>query len=189
LLGRHPDALVRAVSVRSPKMGETGWTLRDRMPSDVDELVAVAARVRAVDGYPVYLPGDDYRRFLTTPDPLAAWVVEMQDRIVAQVALNPRSLRAVMEVVRAAGIVEEVGVVGRLLVDPSVRRQGLGRRLLDRARCEAIAQRRVPVLDVVASASAAVGLYQREGWIDIGRVAFDLPDAESIEVIVFRGPR
>jgi hypothetical protein len=50
--------------------------VRPRRSSDLDELVELAARVRAMDDYPLYLPDNDFGRFLTEPNPLAAWVAE-----------------------------------------------------------------------------------------------------------------
>jgi GNAT superfamily N-acetyltransferase len=84
-----------------------------------------------------------------------------------------------------------VAFVARLLVEPSARRCGIGARLLDHARSEAIARDLVPMLDVVdtPSASAAISLYRREGWQQVGRTTFKLPDGHDLEQLVFRAPR
>ena len=47
--------------------------VRRRTDVDLDALAQVVARVRAADDYPTYLPGDDYHRFLTRPEPLEAY--------------------------------------------------------------------------------------------------------------------
>ena len=46
-------------------LGQNGVVLevRLRTSSDMDELVELASRVRAVDGYPVYLPEGDFTDF------------------------------------------------------------------------------------------------------------------------------
>jgi ribosomal protein S18 acetylase RimI-like enzyme len=161
--------------------------IRPRSSSDLNELVDVAARVHAVDGYPAYLPGRDFYRFLTDPGPLAAWVAEDDGRIVGHIAVNSHSHRAVMEVVRRAGIPGRVGVVARLLVDPGVRRQGVGAALLEQAREHIVCLGRIPVLDVVASATPAVSLYQDAGWRKIGEALFVVP-GHAITELIFAAP-
>jgi GNAT superfamily N-acetyltransferase len=153
----------------------------------MDELVDLALRVRAVDGYPLYLPKEGLRRFLTDPSPLAAWVAEDAGRIVGHVAANPRSHRAVMHLLRSAGVDGEVGVIARLLVDPGARRQGTGAKLLDQARSHLVSLELAPVLDVVASSSPAISLYKSTGWIEIGEVTFEVP-GQTIRELVFLAP-
>jgi len=159
--------------------------VRPRTDADLDALEQVAARVRAADDYPTYLPGDDYRRFLTRPAPLEAWVAEWDGRVCGHVALTERSSPAVVEVLRQAGVAGTLGVVARLLVDPDVRRRGIARSLLQTARTAAVAEQRVPVLDVVDSHHAAVALYRRSGWVELGRAAVTLPDGRELHELVF----
>jgi hypothetical protein len=59
-------------TVVSGRLG--GMQVRKRRGGDLLELVAIAARVHRADGYPIYLPEADLVRFLTRPEPLAAWV-------------------------------------------------------------------------------------------------------------------
>jgi GNAT superfamily N-acetyltransferase len=141
--------------------------IRPRSPGDMADLVELAAAVRAVDNYPVYLPDDDLARFLTHPTPLAAWVAEFAGRLVGHVATNSSSNQPVMDVIRAAGISAEIGVVARLLVDPGLRRTGIATQLLEQARLSIASLGRMPVLDVVAS-SPSVALYRRAGWRELG---------------------
>jgi GNAT superfamily N-acetyltransferase len=142
-------------------------------------------RVRALDGYPVYLPDGDFHRFLTRPAPLASWVVEVDGSVVGHVALNSKSHPGAMEVIRTHGITGEVGVMARLLVDPLARNRGFGALLLDQARAEAFAMGRTPVLDVMSTARNAVSLYQATGWLEIGRCRFTPSDLSPVEEIVF----
>lgn len=162
--------------------------LRDRTPQDLPELAAVGARVRAVDGYPVYLPRGDHLAFLTSPVALAAWVAEGDDGLAGHVALNATTSAAVTGAIRAAGIDGDLGVVSKLLVDPVRRRHGVAALLLDRARRHADELGRVPVLDVIATSAAPIARYRREGWIELGRVAFTFPDGLAVEELVFRAP-
>ena len=159
--------------------------LRERTAEDLPALAAVAARVRTNDGYPAFLPRDDYTTFLTRPAPLRAWVVQIGDAIAGHVAITAETSVPVMQLIRDRGVVGDLAVVARLLVDPDHRRKGLGSLLLDRAEREAVASGRVPVLDVVSSSAAAIALYRRAGWRDIGRTSFTFPDGSSIEETVF----
>jgi GNAT superfamily N-acetyltransferase len=150
------------------------------------DLLELATMVRAVDDYPVYLPDDDLLRFLTVPTPLAAWVAEVAGRLVGHVATNSHSNQPVMDVIRAAGIRGEVGVVARLLVDPGMRRTGIATQLLEQARHSIASLGRSPVLDVVAS-SPAVGLYRSAGWRELGTATFRVP-GQTISELVFASP-
>jgi GNAT superfamily N-acetyltransferase len=163
--------------------------VRERHDNDFDQLVAVAARVRAVDQYPIILPDGDFNRFLTRPKPLAAWVAVRDERLVGHVALNAETSRPVMELV--AGLTTELPpvYVARLLVDPGARREGVGRTLLEHARRAAVDSGHSPLLDVVDTpdTTAAISLYRRDGWEEVGRVSFELVD-QAIDELVFRGP-
>jgi ribosomal protein S18 acetylase RimI-like enzyme len=159
--------------------------IRRRTESDLPELIHVARQVRESDGYPVYLPDNDFTRFLTEPESLAAWVSECDSRLTGHVALNPSASSSVTTVLRNAGVEGDLGLVARLLVHPSDRRASTGAQLLDVARLHAIALGLTPVLDVVASSNPAIQLYRREGWGEVGEVTFVLPDQRSITELVF----
>ncbi len=60
--------------------------------------------------------------------------------------------------------------VGKMLVLSSLRRQGLGRRLLDAAEQAALAAGRWLLLLDTESGSAGEMLYRSRGWIECGRV-------------------
>lgn len=162
--------------------------IRERCDDDLDGMVAVAARVREVDSYPIFLPGGDFVSFLTRPTPIAAWVAIRDDELIGHVALNDTTSQPVMHLVESRAPMKPAAYVARLLVDPRSRGDGVGGRLLERARRAAIEAVRSPFLDVVdtpASASA-ISLYRRAGWDEIGRVSFDLVGNE-IEELVFCG--
>ena len=163
--------------------------VRRRSDVDLDALAQVAARVRAADDYPTYLPGDDYHRFLTRPEPLEAWVSEWDARIRGHVALNAQPSPGAMQVLHDAGIVGPLGAIARLLVDPDVRGRGIARALLQTARSAAVTQHRVPVLEVVESSHAAIALYRRSGWMEVGRTSLVLADGRELRDLVFAGDR
>ena len=62
------------------------------------------------------------------------------------------------------------GEIGKMLVHSSMRRQGLGRRLLEEAETEARRQGRTLLLLDTASGSAGEALYRRCGWTEYGIV-------------------
>jgi GNAT superfamily N-acetyltransferase len=164
--------------------------VRQRQDRDLDQLVRVAARVQAVDGYPGFLPDGDLVRFLTRPPPVAAWVaVHDDDLVVGHVALCDRTAGPVMQLAAELEPDERPVFVTRLLVDPGVRRLGYGGRLLERARRAAVALDRAPFLDVVETpgALAALSLYRRDAWEEVGRVPCPVADGRDLEEIVFRG--
>ena len=111
--------------------------------------------------------------------------------VVGHVALNAETSLPVVRRVREVVPDGSVAFVARLLVEPSARRRGIGARLLDHARSEAIARDLVPMLDVVdtPSASAAISMYRRQGWQEVGRTTFKLLDGHDLEELVFRAPR
>jgi GNAT superfamily N-acetyltransferase len=160
--------------------------LRVRRDDDLDELVAVAGRVKAVDNYPILLRDNDFVRFLTKPTPVAAWVAILEGRLAGHVALNAETSAPVMRLAAEVMPAGRAIYVARLLVEPETRRQGAGRTLLGHACRAAIELGRVPLLDVVdtPAAAAAISLYRREGWTEVGRVSF----YEDIDELVFRGP-
>lgn len=176
------------VSVTSPRTANATLSVRRRIDADVIELVEVAAAVQALDGYPAFLPDGDYERFLTEPASLAAWVAVVDGRVVGHVALNEETSPPVMDLAAALGV--DPLYVARLLVDPSARRLGGGRALLDTAAAEARARGRTPMLDVldIEKAAPAMSLYRSAGWRDVGRVTFEV-GSESLTELVFEGPR
>lgn len=163
--------------------------IRARSDDDLDDLVAVAARVHEADGYPLHLPDGDHRRFLTRPPALAAWVAVADGRAIGHAALNETTSRPVMALVADHEPSARPVYVARLLVDPAARRRGVGRALLDEAARAAVASWWTPFLDVVdtPSAAPAIALYRRAGWEQIGRCRFELVGRE-LDELVFRAP-
>lgn len=164
--------------------------IRSRQSADEQRLVELAEAVHRYDGYPHHLPDGDYRRFLFGYECLGAWVALVDGKLVAQVALHPRSSPPVMQLasVVTGRPLDGFGVVARLLVDPPQRRHGAGRALLARAAEEAICRGLVPVLDVVADAANAISLYERCGWTRMGTVSVTFAAGTSVDEHVYLAP-
>ena len=165
-------------------------TIRPRLDDDLDALERIARAVYTTDGYPVYLPDGDLRGFVASPDALSAWVATRDDAVVGHVALHPSSSAPVMALATSATGAAETGfaVVARLLVDPDSRREGIARRLLDAAVCDARARDRVPVLDVMRAHRSAIALYESCGWKLLGDVTVMLPTGPTDELVYLAPP-
>jgi len=173
----------------SPSTGNAGdhagLQIRQRNDADFEQLEIIARRVQTADRYPIYLPDGDYRRFLSKPASISAWVATLADEVVGHVALNDSTSEPVMRAVEELGDERPALYIARLLVDPNARRTGSGRALLDHARREALSSGHLPALDVVdiPTAAPAISLYRAEGWREIARVSFDLGDLHLDEIV------
>lgn len=163
--------------------------MRARADTDLLACERLAGVVHANDGYPVYLPGD-LRSFLAAPHALAAWVAVHGGEIVGHVALHAGSSGAVIDLaVEATGLpAPRLGVVARLLVSPHMRREGIGRSLLEVAAGHAVRLGLQPILDVVDRHEAAIRLYENSGWTCAGRVTVTFGRGVPIDELVFLGP-
>jgi GNAT superfamily N-acetyltransferase len=161
--------------------------VRPRQESDADGLIAIAKLVHEQDGYPPYLPGGDFEALLFERETLDAWVVDIDDHVVGQVALHPRTGRRAMELAEEAlGVpAERLGVVARLFVTPPCRGMGVGRALLETAAGEATARGLHPILDVATHLQDAVRLYERCGWVRAGEVTLQFPDGTTLNEFVY----
>ncbi|MEU1071134.1 GNAT family N-acetyltransferase [Streptomyces sp. NPDC005878] len=140
--------------------------LRPRTDRDLDACVRALAAVHERDGYPVNWP-ERPADWLAPPSLLSAWVAELDGRVAGHVGLALRGTGDVapgLWSARAGVGPDATAVVGRLFVAPGARGHGIGGLLLARAVSEARARGLHPVLDVVASDTAAIALYERLGW-------------------------
>ena len=181
---RFTEAAERDAAAHSGPRHADEMNIRSRVDADTDHLVELAQMIRARDAYPRVLLGS-LRDFIVSKDALGAWVA-VDDEVTAgppgnpilgHVALHSRSTTPVMTLAsEATGRAHhELGVVARLMVAPSARRMGLGRRLLDVATAAASSKGRLAVLDVVREDRAAIALYDRCGWTRVGQVVVELP--------------
>lgn len=130
--------------------------------------------VHRADGYPGRWPADP-AAFLLPSGLLDAWVADAAGRVVGHVTLRDHIPdHGAPYWVGATGLpARRLACVSRLFVDPSRRGEGLGVALLDAACAGARGAGMRPVLDVVDSASEAVALYERCGWVRVGSVSWD----------------
>ena len=155
-------------AVKSANQTGTGVapSVRPRADSDLGDCVRVLAEVHERDGYPVNWP-DAPDAWLTPPSLIASWVAELDGRVVGHVVVSQSGAGDVapgLWSARAGVGVDATAVVNRLFVDPAARGHGIGAALMARAVAEARDRGLHPVLDVVASDTAAAALYERLGW-------------------------
>jgi ribosomal-protein-alanine N-acetyltransferase len=162
--------------------------VRRRSDGDLDQCEQIARLVHDLDGYPPHLPSE-LRRFIDSPDAIAAWVAENRDRLLGHVALHPTSSPEVMALASAATgqQPEGLGLVARLFVSPAARRNGVARSLLLVATAEAEARGLRPILDVGTHFDAAISLYERCGWVRAGIVTVRFRDM-ALKEFVYLSP-
>ncbi|MBD0841473.1 GNAT family N-acetyltransferase [Streptomyces sp. TRM68416] len=126
----------------------------------------ILAEVHAHDGYPVNWP-DRPDEWLSRGSLLGSWVAELEGGLVGHVSLaqaGDGDLAPVLWSERHGTTREMTAVVSRLFVAPQARGHRIGALLIGSA-VEAARHRGLhPVLDVVASDTAAAALYERLGW-------------------------
>ncbi|WP_063821872.1 GNAT family N-acetyltransferase [Streptomyces sp. e14] len=143
-----------------------GRRVRRRTDGDVATCVRVLADVHRRDGYPVNWP-DRPDAWLSQSCAWGAWVAELGGRVVGHVGLSRGGEGDLAPGVwsdRNGTSKDLTAVVSRLFVAPQARGHGIGALLIGRAVAEARGRGLHPVLDVVASDTAAAALYERLGW-------------------------
>nr|WP_307818933.1 GNAT family N-acetyltransferase [Streptomyces sabulosicollis] len=132
----------------------------------------VLADVHQRDGYPVNWP-DQPAEWLSQASGCGAWVAGLGGRVVGHISLSrggEGDLAPGLWSDRNGTSEDLTAVVSRLFIAPRARGLGIGALLIGRAVEEARGRGLHPVLDVVASDTAAAALYERLGWELLGTV-------------------
>ncbi|WP_411102860.1 GNAT family N-acetyltransferase [Streptomyces sp. cmx-4-9] len=176
-------------SDRAPAAGPP-CRVRRRFDGDLDACVQALAAVHGHSGYPVNWP-EDPGGWLTPSSLLAAWVAEVDGRVVGHVGLSRSGtddLAPGLWGSREGVDADRAAVVNRLFVAPTARARGIGALLLAQAVREARARGLHPVLDVVVSDTAAAALYERMGWEHLATVAQQWGPRQTVAVRCYAGP-
>lgn len=153
-------------ATRDPLTGQPRPAVRPRAEDDLDDCARVLAEVHRRDGYPVNWP-DRPGEWLSADRALGSWVAELDGRVVGHIGLcrsGADDLAPGLWAGRNGVGAEKAAVVTRLFVSPRARGHGIGALLMGEAVREAERLGLHPVLDVVASDTAAAALYERLGW-------------------------
>src|SRR3954447_6664242 len=113
----------------TPSAGQVN--VRRRAQADLLEAGAALVEVHRSDGYPVE-GVDDPTAWLLSPHQIAAWIAELDGRIVGHVALTepqPGDAAATIWNNRTDGRQDHVAVLGRLFVHPHARGHKMGEQL------------------------------------------------------------
>ncbi|WP_406366717.1 GNAT family N-acetyltransferase [Streptomyces sp. NBC_01546] len=164
--------------------------LRRREPADLDACAGVLAAVHAHDGYPVNWP-DRPAQWLDPPSLLAAWVAASGGRVTGHVGLSRSGAGDAAPALwsRRAGVpVDRTAVISRLFVSPGARGRGTGALLLERAARDARERSLHPVLDVLASDTAAAALYESLGWSRLATVEQRWSPEQTVRVHCYAAP-
>jgi GNAT superfamily N-acetyltransferase len=167
----------------------TGVVIRERTSGDLAAVVGITAELQVVDGYPSFLGNETLKDFVAPSDVLGAWVATIGDDVVGNVLLRPRSAPASAAMAATALDVpaDRILFVARLMVAPRARRRGVARMLLRTVLDEAHRRDRYLVLDVVTKDTAALSLYEAEGWRLLGHHAVTRPEFH-VDLAVFAEP-
>ena len=163
--------------------------VREKEQGDEAQCLELLLRVHRTDGYPLYLP-DDVPAFLTPDYEVAAWVAEIDGRIVGHVALHQASLDPTLAAAqRATGLpADRLAVVSRLFSCPELRRNGVGRTLLRYATAQARERGQRAVLDVGKMLEAPVALYESEAWRRVESLELHLGEGVKLDLWVYVSP-
>lgn len=148
------------------------------------------ADVHGGDGYPVNWPerpGD----WLAQPSLLAAWVAELDGQVIGHIGLSRSGEGDAAPVLwgrREGASAGRTAVISRLFVSPAARGHGIGARLMARAVEDAHERGLHPVLDVLASDTAAAALYERLGWELLATVDQQWSPTQTVTVHCYAAP-
>lgn len=159
-------------------MNEVEPIVRPRRPDDIpalaEALLAQQSETRYPFRNPLPFPVED---FLHASDATKAWTAELEGRPVGHVCRKgPATGFADADLLNqvcaeAHGCeIEDLTWVHSFFVAADARRFGLGKRLLETVRDDAISEGLHPCLEVLAIHPAAVALYLSTGWREVYRL-------------------
>ncbi|MET7408673.1 GNAT family N-acetyltransferase [Streptomyces parvulus] len=164
-------------------------TVRPFSDDDLTGAAEALVEVHETDGYPVE-GVDDPEAWIKSEDVLAAWIAESDGRIVGHVAvMKPQGEAAADLWVKQSGDdMGHVGVLARLFVVQSARKQAAGRQLMEAAASHARDHGLRLVLDVMVKDASAIRLYERLGWRKIGETIHHFGNGETIPAVCYVSP-
>ncbi len=164
--------------------------IRFRIESDIPAAAAGLVKVHATDGYPV----EGVSRpevWLTPPGMLKAWVAEIAGNVVGHVTVSRSNGEEAVSfwLSRSGSDEEKIGVLARLFVIPEARKRAVGEYLVRAAVEYAQSKGMRLVLDVMAKDVAAVRLYTRLGWTELGTAVHTFgEEGQTVDALCFVSP-
>lgn len=171
-----------------PGSGDGEVVVRPRTTADIQQAAAVLVAVHTSDGYPVE-GVEDPEQWLCPEGTLGAWVALADGRVIGHaVVARPAGEDAVGIWAERSGESEEgIGVLARLFVLREARKRSAGELLVRAAEDFALSRGMRLVLDVMVKDAAAIRLYERLGWREIGRVVHRFGAADAVDALAFVG--
>jgi GNAT superfamily N-acetyltransferase len=163
-------------------------TIRPRTSDDVPLLAEVLAEQRAATQYPVMWPlVVPVESFIVREGELAAWVAELEGRVVGHVAVSdPGAELAPLWAPATGGA--PLGELSVLFVGSTARGTGVGGLLLDTAVAWIRAHGLAPVLDVAEVNDRALAVYRHRGWQEVARTRLSWLPEDSGDLILMALP-
>lgn len=163
-----------------------GFAVRPREERDLDACARLLVAVHAHDGYPVEGVADP-RGWLALGDQGQAWVAAAGERIVGHIGLGPDADDGAAAAWKAWNGRDghRVASISRLFVAPGARRHGVARALMARAAEAARVRDWALVLDVMEKDRAAIRLYERTGWVRIGKLPHEFGGGKRVPALVY----
>ncbi|MFE5717469.1 GNAT family N-acetyltransferase [Streptomyces erythrochromogenes] len=159
-------------------------TIRDRTDPDLGPCAQVLAQVHEHDGYPVNWPAAP-DTWLTPPALLHAWVADLHGKVAGHIVLSGSGTEDAapgLWSARTGAGQDTTAVINRLFVAPTARGHRIGAALVAHATTQARTRGLHPVLDVLASDTAAAALYERLGWQLLGTVEQQWTPTQTVAV-------
>ncbi|MES5819090.1 GNAT family N-acetyltransferase [Streptomyces sp. RG80] len=157
--------------------------------ADLTEAATALVEVHATDGYPVE-GVDQPETWLRSADVIAAWVAKLDGAVIGHVAImRPQGEDAVSLWMEQSGDREDqIAVLARLFVVKAARKHAVGERLMQAAMSYGSEHGFRLVLDVMTKDSAAIRLYERLGWREIGRAPHHYGNGQSVDAVCYVAP-
>jgi GNAT superfamily N-acetyltransferase len=172
-----------------PSAEQAAAIIRPRRDADLADAAVALVAVHATDDYPVE-GVERPHEWLEPPGLLRAWVADIEGRIVGHVAVSRSQGEEAVSLLlgQEHDAEDKVAVLARLFVLPEARRESIGERLVHAATGYARQNGLHLVLDVIAKDVAAIRLYERLGWQQIGQAVHLFGDDQRISAFCYAAP-
>jgi ribosomal protein S18 acetylase RimI-like enzyme len=165
-------------------------TIRLRTPGDIQQCARRLIEVHELDGYPVEGVAEP-EAWLSPPGLVRSWVGELDGSIIGHVLVatpGPSDDAAALWTNQSQDRESNILVLARLFVGPAGRNHGVGEKLTRAVMAEAAECSVRLVLDVMEKDRAAIRLYERLGWQNIGATRHRFGDGRETAAQCYVAP-
>jgi len=166
------------------------YSIRERMPEDLESCAEVLKRVYHKDRYPVQ--GVEHAiEFLSGPHTLQAWVAisDAGDTIGHIVMSSSAKTDLSIELWKEQhGHVDNIAVLERLFVDPGARGNGVAEALMRTVTAAGQGRGLRVVLFALEKDQGAMRLYEKVGWETYGTQRYQYGDGKEMDAVCYVSP-